>query len=104
MAPVCGAFRGRVTAGRNDSGDPATSMQQSTKAAIHEMACSFILTDFKPGFITGRRWQINYHPQSGWYDESPRRGLLSKPGQSHLLLTLLLPLLVPNVLPDHMLL
>jgi hypothetical protein len=47
MDPVCGAFRGRITAGRDGSGDPATSMQQSIKVAIHEMACSFVLTDFK---------------------------------------------------------
>jgi hypothetical protein len=44
---------------------------------------------------------IKYHPQSGWYDESPLRGLLLKSFNPHLLLALLFTFLVLNVLPDH---
>jgi len=47
---------------------------------------------------------INYHPQSGWYVESPRWGLWSKPCQSHLLLVLLFMFLVPDIVPDYLLL
>ena len=50
-------------------------------------------------FIT----KIKYHPQSGWYDESPQRGLLSESRQPHLLLALLFPFLILYVLSNHLL-
>ena len=84
--------RERVTSHQSTQNDRPCDTFYTLRKCIHH------------GDIQHEATSINYHPQSGWYDESPQRGLVLKPCQSHLLLAFLFPFLIPNVLSDYLLL
>ena len=57
-------------------------------------------------FCNGEMLEINYHPQSGWFDEGPSKGPPPcgrglKPPEVLLLLVFFLFLLVADVVPNN---
>ena len=74
--------------------------------ALKSLAIKFGERRSRTGFTLVERDEINYHPQSGWFDEGPSKGPPPcgrglKPPEVLLLLVFFLFLLVADVVPNN---